>query len=113
MLNPRKKGLIDWWQQRISAVLIALYIVPLTVLWFGVHPVTVSEWHHILFNVPMRILGSLSALAILVHAAIGFWVVATDYVKSSRLRTILTRLVHVFLGVFSLMMLIFIWSVQW
>ena len=113
MLNPGKKGLVDWWQQRISAVLISLYIIPLTVLWLSIHPATVSDWHRVLFNMPMRILGSLAALAILVHAAIGFWVVATDYVKSPRLRTILIRATHAFLGVFSLMMLVFIWSVQW
>ena len=81
-----RSGLQDWLIQRLSAVILALYILFL-VAFFVMHPHLQYEQWHALFEFNLMKYSTLLALLSLVsHAWIGIWTVITDYIKPLALR---------------------------
>ena len=75
------KGLNSWIIQRISAVLLLLYLVPLLLFWLLVPDIYSGvTWHDFLLCSQMRVLGVLAMVGLLLHACIGMWVIVTDYI---------------------------------
>lgn len=75
------KGLRDWKWQRLSAIVMTVYMVYLGIASVQHSPLTFESWHQI-FNNPLMSLGTLFVLICLaIHAWIGIWTVLTDYVK--------------------------------
>lgn len=84
-----RDGLQDWLLQRISAVIMALYIALLLIIWAIVADSNIATWQQV-FSYPfMRGITFLALLALLVHAWIGMWIVSTDYIKNTSLRLML------------------------
>ncbi len=81
-----RSGLQDWLIQRLSAVILALYILFL-VAFFVMHPnLQYEQWHALFeFNV-MKYSTFLALLSLVSHAWIGIWTVITDYIKPLPLR---------------------------
>lgn len=81
-------GSRDWFLQRASAVILALY--SLVILgFFLTRDVNYDTWHCFMTSLPMKIFTLVSILALVFHAWVGMWTVFTDYVKSSGLRLVL------------------------
>jgi len=81
-----RSGLQDWLIQRISAVILAIYMAFL-VIYFVMHPVLQYEqWHALFESKVMKYASALVLLSLLSHAWIGIWTVITDYVKPCALR---------------------------
>ncbi|MGC6404619.1 MAG: succinate dehydrogenase, hydrophobic membrane anchor protein [Candidatus Comchoanobacterales bacterium] len=95
MNNIDRRGVRDWWLQRVSALVVLAYALTLMTLIVFYKPQTFIHWSGLVFSLPMKILGVLGFLGMVVHAAIGFWVVATDYIKCSGLRKGITIAVHI------------------
>lgn len=87
--NWGKNGLQDWLVQRVTAVILLLYLFFLVGYWI-LHPqLSYSEWYH-LFTSPVMQMGSLLVLlSLAAHAWIGMWTVITDYVKPLFLRLLI------------------------
>ena len=85
-------GLRDWLVQRVSAVIIGLYV--LCILGYLLaHPhIDFHCWKRLFAHLSMRIFTLLTLFSILVHTWIGMWTVFTDYIRLSALRLILTTL---------------------
>lgn len=90
-------GLNDWILQRVSAVFLVLYFGILLGFWV-VFPVFSGAlfWRGVLLRVEMRILGMLAMLALSVHACIGTWVVATDYLHMAWAQRLFLVVVYLF-----------------
>ncbi|MDO4896754.1 MAG: succinate dehydrogenase, hydrophobic membrane anchor protein [Moraxella sp.] len=81
-------GSRDWFLQRASAVILAVYSLVL-MSFFLTNDVDYAKWQCFMTSLPMKIFTLLSVLALAFHAWVGMWTVFTDYVKSSGLRLVL------------------------
>ena len=82
----KANGVRDWIIQRISAVVLAVYLFFLVIYACCHSELNFYQWHH-LFSLPsMRIATSLVIVSLVWHAWIGMWTVVTDYLKCSVLR---------------------------
>ncbi|MBF7683335.1 succinate dehydrogenase, hydrophobic membrane anchor protein [Acinetobacter sp. B5B] len=106
-------GSRDWFIQRVSAVVLAVYTV-VVFGWIVLHSgFSYEQWSGFMLTLPMKILSLLAVLSLVSHAWIGMWQVFTDYVTTRqmgpfapRLRLILTTLVIVAVFVYA------IWCIQ-
>ncbi len=81
-----RNGLRDWLIQRVSAVIVAAYIIAM-VIYFVVHPnLQHHEWLLLFQNDWMRVFSLIFLISLLAHAWVGVWTIATDYIDSIRLR---------------------------
>lgn len=97
-------GSRDWFLQRVSAVVLAVYAV-VVIGFFVCTDVTYANWHAFMTSLPMKLFSLVAILSLVFHAWVGMWTVFTDYVKSSGLRLLLQSvviiaiLVYLFWGV--------------
>lgn len=74
-----RSGLRDWIVQRVSAVIIGLYVIFLT-SFILFHPqLNFMVWQLLFCHPLMQIFSFLTLVAIVLHAYIGMWTIATDY----------------------------------
>lgn len=75
-------GLAGWIWQRVSAVFLLFYILPVLGFWFlSSNFSSFDVWYQFLVAPGMKILGFFAAVSLSVHACVGLWVVATDYIQ--------------------------------
>lgn len=75
-------GLRDWLIQRVSAVVMVIYIIVLIAL-FVCHPqMNYVTWHGLWAMTSMRLLTAVTLLSLILHAWVGIWRVSVDYLKS-------------------------------
>ncbi len=79
-------GLRDWLIQRVSAVVIAVYVIILAVFWFSHPQMSYETWHDFFACPGIKIFNTIVWLALVLHAWIGLWTVTTDYLKCVCLR---------------------------
>ena len=111
VLGVNHQGLRDWLIQRVSAVIMLIYILGLT-LFFGLHPnLQYYEWHNLFHHNGMKIATAIFLLSLLYHALVGMWTVFTDYVKPVWLNWTLQVLVILALIAFFFEAVLILWSV--
>ncbi len=99
-------GLRDWLVQRVTAVLMALYLL-FIVVWALLQPAFGYDvWTELFSGNPMRSFSLLFLLSLFYHAWIGVRDIVMDYVKLASVRL----LIHVL--VILALILYVIWSVQ-
>jgi succinate dehydrogenase / fumarate reductase membrane anchor subunit len=98
-------GLRDWMIQRISAVMMAIYIV-FVAGWLLTHEFNYGNWKLLFAGTAMRSVSLLFLLAVFYHAWIGVRDIVMDYVKPPIVRL----LIHVL--VILALLLYVIWSAQ-
>ncbi len=81
-------GSRDWFLQRASAVVLALYSIVL-VGFFLTNDVTYDKWHAFMTCLSMKLFTLVAIASLAFHAWVGMWTVFTDYVKSTGLRLVL------------------------
>lgn len=82
-------GLRDWLIQRVSAVILAAYLLFL-VGFMMLHPnFGYADWFNLFQNIFVKIFTVVALLSIYVHAWVGIWTVLTDYIKPTWLRGLL------------------------
>lgn len=106
-------GSRDWFIQRVSAVVLAVYTVVLFGWIVGHGDFSYQQWSSFMMTLPMKIFSLLAVLSLVAHAWIGMWQVFTDYVttrqmgpSASGLRLVLTSAVIVAVFVYA------IWAIQ-
>ena len=82
-------GLRAWIIQRITAVILAAYVLCIIGFMYANVGHTFDDWAAYITSTPMRFFGLISLLSILLHARIGLWTVYTDYIKNIKLRMVL------------------------
>jgi succinate dehydrogenase membrane anchor subunit len=111
VLGVAHSGLRDWLIQRLSALLMAVYLIGL-VSYLLTHPgISFAEWHHLFAQNWLKVLTILVLLSMLWHAWVGMWTIFTDYIKSSVVRLILHTIVFFLLAAFFIWGVMILWSV--
>lgn len=112
MKETFSKGLDAWLWQRITSLFLTAYILPVLLFWMLPQAVTMDAWRIFLFSVPMRVLGGLAAISLLIHACIGIWVVATDYIQVDGYQQIVLTVFYMITVISSMVLIIGLWSPQ-
>ncbi len=77
-----RSGLYDWLFQRVTAVVMAAYVV-FIVAYIVMHPgLTFTQWSGLFDSLWIRVFSLLTLVSIIIHAWIGLWVVLTDYLTT-------------------------------
>lgn len=111
VLNYSRSGVTDWLIQRFSALILATYTVVM-VVWLIVNgaELTFAQWQVFIGQTWMRIFTLLAILALVGHAWIGLWTVATDYIKKSFIRLAFLGFVAISLFVFVVWGISILWG---
>ena len=110
MKDNFSKGLDAWLWQRITSLFLTVYILPILLFWLLHQAVSLDAWRILLFSSPMRILGVLASISLLIHACIGIWVVATDYIQIDRYQQSVLSLFYLITVISSMVLIISLWS---
>lgn len=79
-------GLRDWMAQRISAVVIAVYVLILLVMLMTGRPINYGVWKDLFEQSWMRVATLVFAISLAWHMWVGVRDIVMDYVKSDGLR---------------------------
>ncbi len=81
--------LLDWFTQRVTAVVMALYSVTFLITLLVAPPVNYSLWHQIFLPPWMKFATLLFFVSLCLHAWIGMRNICMDYVKHRRTKQVL------------------------
>lgn len=87
--NLSKNGVKDYLWQRITAIILGVYVIFLLAFTLGAHPLTYAIWHELFSATWMKIFTLLALISLIKHAWVGMWTIFTDYVTCSVIRGIL------------------------
>lgn len=106
MVTSNSTGLRDWMAQRVSAVIVAVYVI-FMLGFLLTHPhVEYDLWQDLFANTAMRLFTLLFLASLMWHTWIGLWIVATDYIKPLAIRLLFQVTVIIYL------LTCFLWGVQ-
>ncbi|MFI8482693.1 succinate dehydrogenase, hydrophobic membrane anchor protein [Pseudomonas sp. NPDC078700] len=111
--NLSRSGLYDWMAQRVSAVVLAAYV--LFLLGYVIaHPgMGYADWHGLFSNQAMRIFSLLTLVSLSVHAWVGMWTISTDYLTNMAIGKWATAVRFLFQAACGIAMFaFFVWGVQ-
>ncbi len=80
-----RSGLSDWLVQRISAVVILLYVICHAAIIINTPDMDYLQWRTLFADPVMKIFSLITLVALCAHAWIGMWTVATDYLTTRML----------------------------
>lgn len=103
-------GVDAWLLQRVTSLFLVAYFLPLLVFWAVTPVAMVDHWGRFLLSSEMRVLGGMASVALLVHACIGIWVVATDYIQIDFYQQAILSFFYLITTVSSAVMLVLLWS---
>ena len=81
-----RSGLHDWLIQRVSAVVLAAYVVYLSVFIFSAGILQYDIWHALFSQTWFKIFSLLAIISLAFHIWVGLWVISTDYLKPIAIR---------------------------
>jgi succinate dehydrogenase / fumarate reductase, membrane anchor subunit len=88
-----RSGLHDWMIQRVSAVVLALYVIYLTGFVFSAETLEFALWQNLFAQTWFKVFSLLALASLCFHAWIGMWIISTDYIKPTGLRMVFQVLV--------------------
>ena len=107
--NFTRNGVTDWLLQRLSAVVLAVYFVALLIYFLSGSHTGFQSWQSFILSGWMRVFTVVAFAGFVVHAWVGLWTVATDYIKNCFLRFAF----HAFYGILLLGMFVWCMDVLW
>lgn len=111
--NLSRSGLYDWMAQRVSAVVLAAYVLFLLGFLIANPGLTYVEWQALFSQNWVRIFSLLTLVALSVHAWVGMWTISTDYLTPMGIGKSATVIRFLFQAVCGLAMFVFfVWGVQ-
>lgn len=103
-------GLRDWFIQRVTAVVLGLYLIILAGF-FIAHPhCTYHQWSAFFQHPWFKVMNVIAIIALVKHAWIGLWTVTTDYLSCACLRVGLQMLILVGLFAEFIWFLMILWG---
>ena len=107
-----RNGLYDWLIQRVSAIIVLLYVLCHASIILFTPDITYAWWRELFAGTAMRIFSLLTLAALCAHAWIGMWTVATDYLTTRMLGRKATAIRLLFLVLCcGVLAVYFIWGV--
>ncbi|MCY4096021.1 MAG: succinate dehydrogenase, hydrophobic membrane anchor protein [Gammaproteobacteria bacterium] len=111
--RPSKRGLIDFIAQRLTAVIIGIYVVHIAVIFALNGDMDYVAWRSYFTSGYALLLSSLTVLAIAIHAWVGMWTVGTDYIRGSAVSNGIRLAYQVLLAVALLAFLVWSLGLIW
>ena len=87
-----RNGVSDWLLQRASAVVLAAYTLCVLGFLFSTDALSFSAWRAYFGSFWMQVFTLMALAAYVIHAWIGLWTIATDYIKHSLARVLFQTL---------------------
>ncbi len=103
-------GLRDWLVQRITSLIMLVYIIFLLSFFVGHARIDYVCWQALFTTSIVRLLSSLFLFSVIWHAWVGVWTVVTDYIKPFFLRLIIQTVVVVALLLYLMWGLAILWG---
>ena len=108
-----RSGLYDWVAQRISAVVILLYVLCHAAIILTTPDMDYVRWRALFADTGMRIFSLVTLAALCAHAWIGIWTIATDYLTTRMLGSKATFIRFLFLLIcLGTIVVYFIWGIM-
>jgi succinate dehydrogenase / fumarate reductase, membrane anchor subunit len=104
-------GLRGWMVQRVSAVVMALYILLFVGILLFARPTNFSEWRGLFADQTMKLATLLFAISLLLHTWVGMRDILMDYARPTSVRLALEVLVAVLLVAWAGWAIQILWSV--
>lgn len=111
-----RSGLYDWVIQRVSAVILASYVLFIVGFLIANPDLQYQQWSELHSSLCMRIFNLLTLMSFVGHAWIGMWGVLTDYVTTKMMgkpATVLRVVLQLAMIVALLVMLIIGINIFW
>ena len=89
LLHLFSHGMSEWLLQRLTALLMAVYMAVLVVVLLTLRPDGYQAWHGLFDSALMKIATFTFMLSLLLHAWVGVQAVLSDYVKHVHVRRML------------------------
>jgi succinate dehydrogenase / fumarate reductase, membrane anchor subunit len=93
-------GLRDWLAQRITALVMAVYIAGFVFVWFSKQPTTYDAWRGLFAQGWMRVATLLFIASLAWHAWVGVRDILMDYIAATWLRLSLQVLTLLLLAIY-------------
>ena len=103
-------GLLGWLVQRISAVVLVIYTLFMTILLWSHRPLQFADWKALFTPLPMRLFSFLFFLSLLLHAWVGVRNILMDYVHPTGWRLTLEVAVIMALTVYGAWSTYILWG---
>ena len=110
LLSLTRTGLGDWLVQRVTAVIMAIYIFFLFSFFIFHNELQFFTWQALFTSTIIRIFSFLFLLSLLWHAWVGMWIVTTDYLSCSFLRLFAQIIIIIALITYVIWGVIILWS---
>ena len=108
-----RSGLSDWLIARVSAYVMAAYLIFIVGYLLLTPELNYSQWAALNSSLPMRMFSLVTFLSIAAHAWIGMWCVLTDYITVRLIGPKATALRIIFqLGMIAVTLLYVIWAID-
>ncbi len=108
-----RSGLYDWVIQRVSAVILLLYVLFLAFVFIVNPDMQYQDWRDLFAMNSVRFFSLISLLSLCAHAWIGMWTIATDYLTPMSFGSAATKVRFAFEILCLLVLFVyFIWCVQ-
>jgi succinate dehydrogenase / fumarate reductase membrane anchor subunit len=104
-------GFKDWLAQRVTALLMAIYVVVFIGILLVCPPREFEQWRGLFGNQPMRIATILFFISLFWHAWIGMRDILMDYIESTGLRLGLEIAVVLILSGYAVWAVQILWSI--
>jgi succinate dehydrogenase / fumarate reductase, membrane anchor subunit len=86
----KRNGVQDYVSLRTTALIMTAYTFFIMYVFLTTPEMTYEMWSGLFSNIVVKVFTFITLLCIWVHTRIGLWQVLTDYVKCSKLRTVLS-----------------------
>jgi succinate dehydrogenase / fumarate reductase membrane anchor subunit len=86
----KRDGVQDYVSLRATALFMTAYVVFILGFFLTTPVVTYEIWTGLFSNLAVKVFTFITLICVWVHTRIGLWQVLTDYIKSPKLRSILS-----------------------
>ncbi|MCJ8268416.1 MAG: succinate dehydrogenase, hydrophobic membrane anchor protein [Psychrosphaera sp.] len=112
-VNPaaiKRNGIQDFISLRATGLILAAYSLCIVAFILTTPDMTYEIWKGTFSGLGMKIFTLLALCCVSIHARIGMWQVATDYIKNARVRAVLAFVVSVLSFVYVAAGLFVLWG---
>lgn len=103
-----RNGLYDWLIQRVTAVVIGVYVIGMLGFLLAQPDLNYGTWLALMGSAPMRIMNTLLMFSVAAHTWVGLWSVTTDYLTGLTLGKAATGVRLVVQMVIALLLLVYV-----
>lgn len=111
LLTNKYPGMRIWLSQRLTALVMAFYIVLLAIMLLIMQPADFAAWHNFVSPIWFRLLTLIFFMCLLMHAWLGVSDVLQDYVFNKTLRGYMQIAVDIALVTYLFWLMFILWNV--